>query len=61
MATTELDGEKAQASNASQDVASKDPNVVDFEGSDDPNNPMNWSSGKKTIQIIIVTSMTLLS
>jgi len=61
MVATELDSEKAQASNASQDVVSKDPNIIDFEGPEDPNNPMNWSSRKKTLQIIIVTSMTLLS
>lgn len=41
--------------------SSKDPNLVDFEGPDDPENPMNWSSGKKTTAISIVSLMTLLS
>ena len=58
---TEHDSEKAQVNNASLDAVSKDPNIVDFEGPDDPENPMDWSSGKKTTQIIIVTIMTLLS
>lgn len=58
---TERDSEKAQTSNAPQGAGSKDPHVVDFNGPDDPENPMNWSSGEKTTQIIIVTSMTLLS
>lgn len=58
---TDHDSEKAQDNNAPQDAASKDPNIVDFEGPDDAENPMNWSTGKKTIQIVIVTTMTLLS
>lgn len=41
--------------------AEKDPNVVDFDGSNDPEHPMNWSQGKKTTSIVIVTLMTLLS
>ena len=61
MTTAGHDSEKAQANNAPQDAVSKDPNIVDFEGLDDLDNPMNWSSGKKTTQIVIVTTMTLLS
>ncbi|RYO88687.1 hypothetical protein DL766_004433 [Monosporascus sp. MC13-8B] len=38
-----------------------DPNVVDFDGPDDPENPMNWSPAKKSVAIAIVTMMTLLS
>ena len=58
---TEHDSEKAQPSNTSQDATPKDPDVVDFDGPNDPENPMNWSSAKKTTQIVIVTTMTLLS
>lgn len=36
-------------------------NVVDFDGPDDPENPMNWSSPKKTAAITVVSLMTLLS
>ncbi|KND89836.1 putative transporter [Tolypocladium ophioglossoides CBS 100239] len=39
----------------------KDPDVVDFDGPNDPENPMNWSSAKKTAAIAIVSLMTLLS
>ncbi|OGM48092.1 hypothetical protein ABOM_002891 [Aspergillus bombycis] len=39
----------------------KDPNVVDFDGPDDPENPMNWSTAKKTVAIAIVSMMTMLS
>ena len=61
MTATERDSEKAQTSNDLQDAVSRDPRVVDFDGPDDSENPMNWSPGKKTTQIIVVTSMTLLS
>ncbi|EEP81636.1 predicted protein [Uncinocarpus reesii 1704] len=39
----------------------KDPNVVDFEGPDDVENPMNWSRSKRLTSITIVSLMTLLS
>lgn len=39
----------------------KDPNLVDFDGPNDPENPMNWSSAKKTTTIAIVSLMTLTS
>lgn len=35
--------------------------IVDFNGPDDPRNPMNWSSRKKTFTIVLVTLMTILS
>lgn len=60
-ATTEHDIEKTRLSDTASHVTSKDPNVVDFDGPDDPENPMNWSSTKKTVAITIVTAMTLLS
>ena len=61
MTATERDREKAQPNDALQNAISKDPSVIEFEGPNDQENPMNWSSAKKTTQIIIVTSMTLLS
>ena len=57
----EYDSEKAQASNVSQEVVVNNPIVVDFDGPDDSEHPMNWSSAKKIVQIVIVTFMTLLS
>jgi hypothetical protein len=61
MTATEHHSEKAPANNALQGAVPKDPNIVNFEGPEDLENPMNWSSRQKTIQIIIVTVMTLLS
>lgn len=43
-------------------TATPDPaRTVDFDGPNDPDNPMNWSIAKKTATIVIVTMMTLLS
>ncbi|KAI0911295.1 major facilitator superfamily domain-containing protein [Ustulina deusta] len=38
-----------------------DPDVVNWDGPDDPQNPMNWSTAKKGVSIAIVSTMTLLS
>jgi hypothetical protein len=40
---------------------SNDCNVVNFEGPNDPANPINWSTRKKFLNITIVSLMTLLS
>lgn len=57
----EQDSKKAQAGHIPKDGVVEDPNVVEFDGPDDPENPLNWSSTKKATQIILVTSMSLLS
>jgi hypothetical protein len=44
-----------------QESKMKDPNVVDWDGPDDPANPMNWSSRKKVAAIGIVSLITMLS
>jgi multidrug resistance protein len=41
--------------------APRDPNIVDWDGPDDPANPMNWSSSKKVTAIGIVSLITMLS
>jgi len=38
-----------------------DPNVVDFDGPDDPENPLNWSTIRKTLSIVTVSLTALLS
>jgi hypothetical protein len=38
-----------------------DPDMVDFDGPDDPDNAMNWPRGKKAAAIGMVTAMTLFS
>ncbi|KAJ0417655.1 major facilitator superfamily domain-containing protein [Aspergillus carlsbadensis] len=39
----------------------KGPNVIDFNGPNDPINPLNWSPRKKFLNISIISLMTLLS
>ncbi|EGX95522.1 MFS transporter, putative [Cordyceps militaris CM01] len=37
----------------------KDPNVVDWDGPDDPANPLNWPASRKNIHVAIVSIFTL--
>jgi hypothetical protein len=37
------------------------PNIVDFDGPDDPENPLNWSTARKARSIVIVSLVALLS
>jgi len=37
------------------------PFIVDWDGPNDPHNPMNWSKGKKTIAIFILSMLTLVT
>ncbi|KAI0852761.1 MFS general substrate transporter [Daldinia vernicosa] len=39
----------------------KDPDVVDWDGPDDPENPANWSDKKKWLNIAILSIMTLVT
>ena len=39
-------------------VARHDPNIVDWDGPDDPANPLNWSLSRKTVAIAIVSAIT---
>ena len=46
---------------ATDEKKPKDPNIVDWDGLDDPANPLNWSSAKKLAAIGIVSLVTMLS
>lgn len=37
----------------------KDPTVVDWDGPDDPVNPLNWPASRKNIHVAIVSIFTL--
>lgn len=37
-----------------------DPDVVDWEGPEDPTNPLNWPKSKKTVVVALVSILTLL-
>lgn len=45
-------------------VESRDPNLVDWDGPDDPENPLNWTTGRKammTTSIALITFLTYVS
>lgn len=41
-----------------QDVPKKDPNLIEWDGPDDPGNPMNWSKTKKWTTTLMLGIMT---
>jgi hypothetical protein len=45
----------------SSETNSSDDNVVDWEGPEDPENPMLWSKAKKNAHIIIIGFFTLVA
>ena len=53
--------DKDSFDSATYEKAPKDPNIVDWDGPDDPANPMNWPSAKKLTAIGIVSLITVLS
>lgn len=42
-------------------TATKDDNIVDWDGENDPENPMNWSTKKKGCQIALLSVLTLIT
>ncbi|KAJ5658213.1 MFS transporter cpaT [Penicillium longicatenatum] len=61
----DMDIEKGLAPNATttelQQDALRDPNIVDWDGPDDPENPLNWTKRKKvnaTVSIALITLLT---
>ncbi|QPC71685.1 hypothetical protein HYE68_002437 [Fusarium pseudograminearum] len=57
----ERDLEEGSTSIEFDDVVENDPNIVNWDGPDDPANPQNWSTGKKTVTVIIVSSVTFVT
>lgn len=39
----------------------RDPNVVDWDGPDDPENPLNWPEGRKWLSLSLISVMTLVT
>ena len=59
--SADIDLEKLSIDGKSAEATEKNPDVIDFDKPTDPENPMDWPTSKKTIAIVIVTNMTLLS
>lgn len=56
----QIDDTKRHSSPFEQIVA-QDPNIVNWEGLDDPENPLNWPFPRKVVAISIVSFITFLS
>ena len=44
-----------------KDIAEDDPNVVDWDGPDDPANPMNWSKSRKWSVVWLASALTFIT
>lgn len=58
-AQLEVPSEAKDPNNAT--ATERDPNLVDWDGPNDPENPMNWKKSKKIISIGTISFITLLS
>jgi hypothetical protein len=52
---------KEQSSEKAGEEESDDPNIVSWDGPDDPTNPMNWSTGRKWGAMAVVSGVTFLT
>lgn len=69
------DLEKTTSQGSQRDVASNpppddvespketkpDPNIVDWDGPDDPHNPLNWPKLKRISQVLLVSAILLVA
>ncbi|KAI4627522.1 uncharacterized protein J4E87_004086 [Alternaria ethzedia] len=67
--TGERDVEKGNGSGSissadqpdAEEEPERDPNVVDFDGPNDPENPMNWKTSKKWGMVALISAITFLT
>jgi DHA1 family multidrug resistance protein-like MFS transporter len=57
----DVEATKEQVTPQTHDLASDDPNAVDWDGPDDPNKPLNWTPKKKWLNILVIAIMSLLT
>lgn len=53
--------DKSLSTVAEPDEESLDPNVVDFDGPNDPENPLNWKASKKWGMVSLISAITFLT
>ena len=51
---------QTSASDQKKEDQTEDPNAVDWDGPDDPKNPMNWPAWKINAQIFLVSAITFI-
>lgn len=56
----ERDAESTSPIPEDTEPTAKDPGVVDWDGPNDPANPLNWSFSKKTLAVGIVSAITFI-
>lgn len=49
------------SANDTEEEPDHDPNIVDYDGPDDPENPMNWKATKKWGMVCLVSAITFLT
>ncbi|GKT51796.1 MFS transporter prlG [Colletotrichum spaethianum] len=52
---------RERETNGAEGEELRDPNIVDFDGPNDPDHPLNWSTTRKTTTIVVVSLTALLS
>lgn len=53
--------EKIEENGAATVEAQKDSNIVDWDGENDPEKPLNWPARKKWTNVALLASLTLLT
>ena len=62
--SSESPGFSAEATNKNRDgeePEASESDIVDWDGPDDPENPMNWSDSKKWLNIAVLSGLSLIT
>lgn len=59
--TAEGDVEKQPQSAVEEEEEDQDPNIVTYDGPDDPTNPKNWPDSKKWFNIAVLSTLTIIT
>lgn len=60
LSDAEKDVERGAVAAAEDEAYDRDPHAVDWDGPDDPENPMNWPFGRKAAAVGIVSAITFI-
>lgn len=55
------DGVKKKPTAEETTEQNQDPNIVDWDGPDDPENPMNWPEKKKWLNVAVLSILTIIT
>ena len=61
ISSNEHDVEKTAVAQSSHFAQPIDPNIVDWDGDDDPEKPINWPNSIKYRNVFVVSALTLLT